>query len=322
MKIIHMDGLSKELKKFGRVQANVALSKLCTFGIGGPADYVLTTTETDELTHALSFLSGEGVDFLMLGGGSNVLFPDDGWRGVIIKNTSHAVHVAGKRISADAGVDLKNVVDAATRESLGGFEWAAGIPGTVGGAVRGNAGARYAFTGGEVKDSLTKAVAWHNGAVQEFSNSECAFSYRNSFFKQNPSTIVLSAEFELTSGNQGESLGMTQKIIIERRGKQAHYPSAGSFFKNVMLEQWQRAPEELPPRFLEYKKIAAGWLIEQAGCKGYTVGHAEISPIHANFIINRGGATAADVLAIVEHVTAKVYNAFGINLEPEVHIIK
>lgn len=114
----------------------------------------------------------------------------------------------------------------------------------------------------------------------------------------------------------------TQKIIAERRGKQPDLPSAGSFFKNVMLSEWKRDKSELPPRFLEYKKIAAGWLIEQVGLKGYKVGNAQVSETHGNFIVNNGEATQADVLAVVDKVVGEVYNRYEITLEPEVQIVK
>lgn len=315
-----MDALYKKLQSFGQVRVNAPLAKFSSFKIGGPADYLLIAVQNEALVNALNFLSAEGVDYFILGGGTNVLFSDDGWRGCVIVNKTSGRQVAGQKITADAGVELKLVVDAAQRASLAGFEWAAGIPGTVGGAVRGNAGARYAFTGGEIKDTLVRARVW-NGSVTEYANADCVFGYRDSVFKHS-SGVVLSVEIELKPGNVKESLAMTQKILVERRGKQPGKPSAGSFFKNVMLSVWPRDHAELPGRFLDYKKIAAGWLIEQAGLKGYRVGGAVVSPEHANFIVNLGGASGADVLAIVEVVTEKVYTTFGVTLEPEAQIVR
>lgn len=316
-----MNTLYSTLKKFGRVQANVPLAKLSTFNIGGPAEFVLTVTQTSALVSALTFLSGEGVDFFILGGGSNILFPDDGLPGVVIKNKSAQLTITGSTIYADAGVELKSVVEAATRAALTGFEWAAGIPGSVGGAIRGNAGARYAFTGGEMKDAVTSVAVWRGGEPTEFTAAQCAFGYRDSAFKQS-SDVVLGMTMALKPGNAAESLAMTQKIILERRSKQPPQSSAGSFFKNIFLDQWQRDPAELPERFLQFKKIAAGWLVEQAGCKGYTVGAAQVSTTHANFIVNCGGATQADVLAVQAHVTDAVFQKFGIQLEEEVMIVR
>lgn len=315
-----MNDLYKHLKSFGRARANASLAKFSSFNIGGPVDFLLTVSKNEELVKALNFLTGEGIEYFIMGGGSNVLFPDEGLRGVVIEVKSKELRIKNNIIEVEAGVKLSDVVSASIQAGLTGFEWAAGIPGTVGGAVRGNAGARYAFTGGELKDCITSVSAWRNGEVVELTNAECAFGYRDSIFKHEP-TVVLGMTITLKPGNKLESLKMTEKIIAERQSKQASDPSAGSFFKNVFLSEWKRDPKELPERFLNYKKIAAGWLIEQAGCKGYQVGQAMISPSHANFIINLGGATQADVLAIVEKVKTMVYNKFGIALEEEVRIV-
>ncbi len=315
-----MDYLYKQLKKWGRVKLNAALAKFCSFKVGGSADLLLTVASQENLVNALNFLSLEGQDFFILGGGSNVLFPDEGLRAVVIKVQDKKLQVKDEVITVAAGAELGVVVGAAVSAALGGFEWAAGIPGSVGGAVRGNAGARYAFTGGEMKDSIVSVLVWRSGEVLEIENKDCAFGYRDSVFKHS-NDVILSATIRLGPGTQRESLLMTQKIVAERRGKQSSEPSAGSFFKNVFLSEWKRDATELPERFIQYKKIAAGWLIEQAGLKGYRVGNAMISPEHANFIVNKGGATQAEVLAIVEEVKGRVYTTFGINLEPEVQII-
>ncbi|HLD60989.1 MAG TPA: hypothetical protein VJA27_02560, partial [Patescibacteria group bacterium] len=172
-----------------------------------------------------------------------------------------------------------------------------------------------------LKDCLTSVTVWRDGEVVELSNADCAFGYRESIFKHNRD-VILSMRIELKPGNKAESLVMTQKIIEERKGKHAKEPSAGSFFKNVFLTAWKRDPAELPERFRNYKKIAAGWLIEQTGIKGFRVGNAMVSKEHGNFIINLGGATQEDVLKIVEEVKGRVYNTFGVELEEEVQIMR
>lgn len=316
-----MDYIYKQLKNWGRVKINASLAKFNSFKIGGPADLLLVVDNQADLVSSLNFLAREGQDFFILGGGSNVLFPDDGLRGVVIKVQDKNLRVKNGLVETAAGVDLSVVVQASVKESLGGFEWAAGIPGSLGGAVRGNAGAHYAFTGGEIKDTLVSVSVWRDGEVLEIANKDCEFGYRDSIFKHN-NDVILGATIQLTPGNQAASLLMTQQIIVERTGKQSREPSAGSFFKNVFLSEWPRDPKELPERFIKYNKIAAGWLIEQAGLKGYQVGRAMISREHANFIVNVGGATQGDVLAIVDEVKGRVYNTFGINLEPEVQIVR
>lgn len=316
-----MDTLYSELKKYGHTRANVSLAKFTSFKIGGPAEFLVEVDDTDKLVQLLQLVSGEGLDYFILGGGSNLLLPDEGLPGVTICIKNQELRIQHNDVQVSAGVPLAKVVEAVTTHGLTGFEWAAGIPGTLGGAVRGNAGARYAFCGGEIKDSLVKVLVWQGNEVAVLANEDCRFGYRDSVFKHKKD-VVLSATFQLALSDKKEILGKTQKVIIERKGKHASEPSAGSFFKNVMLADWKRDTGELPPRFLEYKKIAAGWLIEQAGLKGYAVGGAMVSPNHANFIINMGSATQADVLAVVEVVRSRVYNTFGIHLEEEVQIVR
>lgn len=313
--------LSKQLREFGKVKANASLAKFSKFKIGGPAQFLVTVENVEKLAGLLGFVSGEGIPYFILGGGSNVLFPDDGFEGVVIKVKGEKPEVQGEVIEVSAGADLSSVVDTSVAAGLTGFEWAAGIPGSVGGAVRGNAGAHYKFAGGEMKDNVVSVTVWRSNEVLEIPNGECAFGYRDSIFKHN-GDVVLSTKIKLEPGNKQESVMTTQRIIAERRGKQPDLPSAGSFFKNVMLTEWKRDVNELPPRFLEYKKIAAGWLIEQVGLKGFRVGQAGVSLTHGNFIVNYGDATQSDVLAVVEKVMGEVYTTYGINLEPEVQIVK
>ena len=223
--------LYNKLKRFGRVRLNVLLAKLSNFKIGGPADIVIQVTATEKLVALLNYLSGEGVEFFILGGGSNVLLPDEGFQGVVVKVESRKSKVEGRRIEVEAGMDLGQLVQLSVENNLAGLEWAAGIPGTVGGAIRGNAGAHYAFTGGEIKDSLQTVEVWRDGEVVQLVPDDCRFGYRDSIFKHHPD-VILSACFNLQSGDDQESLLMTQKIIAERKGKQSSLPFAGSFFKN------------------------------------------------------------------------------------------
>lgn len=316
-----MEHIYQALKQFGKVKTNVLLAKVTTFKVGGPADVLVTITDRQKLAEALTFLSGEGIDFLILGGGANVLMPDEGFRGVVIRVACEKMTRDGMVVEADAGVTLGELVLFSIKENLAGLEWAAGIPGSLGGAVRGNAGARYAFCGGEIKDNAQEVIVWRDGELITLANADCAFGYRDSAFKHNRD-VILGARFVLQSGNAAEGLATTQKVLVERKGKHAAEPSAGSFFKNVPLAQWKQDEALLPERFLRYKKIAAGWLIEQCGLKGYTVGGAMVSHEHGNFIINHQGATQADVLAVVEQVKTKVYNQFNVTLEEEVQIIR
>ncbi|MBI5729044.1 MAG: UDP-N-acetylmuramate dehydrogenase [Candidatus Magasanikbacteria bacterium] len=312
-----MDSLYKELQQFGDVSLRKFLAKFTTFKIGGPADRYVEVTDTKKFTDLLNFLSGRGVDYFLLGGGSNVLLPDNGLRGVVIRVKTNKMTVDGNMIMAEAGVSFGAVVTKAVQQSLTGLEWATGLPGTVGGAVRGNAGA----VGGDIAHSVSKIKIWQDSEIVELTPDDCAFGYRDSMFKRS-TTVVLAAWFTLSPGNPRESLAVMQEILKKRAGHYPSYPSAGSFFKNIPLKDWPHPTSELPAAFVEAGRVPAGWITEQAGLKGLAVGGAMVSREHGNFLINHKDATQADVLALVEEIKAKVYNTSGVELEEEVQIVK
>ena len=318
---MYSSGLDKQLKEYGKVKVNTSTAKLTTFRIGGKADFLIEVDEIDRLVALLNFLVAEGVNYFFLGGGSNILFPDDGIRGVVIRFRGAKINVEECALEAESGASLAAVSNVAIKNSLTGLEWFAGIPGTIGGAVRGNAGARYEFTGGEIKDTLTKVEVWRDGEVLELANQECAFGYRESVFKRN-NDIVLRAWFNLAKGDAQKSLATIQEILNLRRGKHPGAPSAGSFFKNLVIEKWKNDTKDLPEIYVKRGKIPAFWLIAQVDIKGFTIGGAKVSEEHGNFLINFNNATQADVLAVVEEVKSRVYNKFGVELEEEVNVIK
>lgn len=311
-----MDGLYKALKEFGDVKINVTLAKFTTFKIGGPAALVVEVTDTQKLAALLSFLSAEGQEYFVLGGGSNVLLPDDGLQKVVIRIRTNALAIDGDMIEAEAGVLFGAVSTASVKNNLTGLEWSAGLPGTVGGAVRGNAGAM----GGETKDVLERVIVWRDGEVLELRPEDCNFSYRESIFKHN-NDVILKAWFRLSPGDTKKSLAVMQDIVKKRNGHYPPFPSGGSFFKNVMLKNWTGTTEGLPDAFIEQGRVPAGWLTDLCGLKGFTIGGAMVSKEHGNFLINYKNATQADVLRIVEEVKTKVYTKFNVELEEEVHII-
>ncbi|OGH84751.1 MAG: UDP-N-acetylenolpyruvoylglucosamine reductase [Candidatus Magasanikbacteria bacterium RIFOXYA2_FULL_44_8] len=311
-----MDSLYKQLKNFGAVKINVPMSKHTTFNIGGPAHLYVVVEETTKLVGLLNFLSGEGVMYFILGGGSNLLFADDEYEGTVIKIATDKIAASGDTIIVDAGVALGAVVNLATQNSLAGLEWAAGIPGTVGGAVRGNAGA----FGGATADSLEKIIVWRDGEVLELAPSECEFGYRDSAFKHNED-VILSAVFKMVVGDKQKILAKFQENVKYRSTRFPPYPCAGSFFKNLDLANYVGDKSILPEKFLQVGKVGAAWFIEQAGMKGSAHGGAKVSDEHANFIVNWNNATQSDVLIVVEKVKEAVYNKFGVELEPEVQIV-
>lgn len=293
------------------------MSKYTTFHIGGSVQFLIEVKETEKLIELLNFLSGEGVPFFILGGGSNVLWQDDEWEGVVVKLETRNVKLETQAIVAEAGASFAAVVMSAVQQNLAGLEWAAGMPGTVGGAVRGNAGAMESDT----SKSIEKIEVWRDGEVIVLQPEECAYGYRDSAFKQN-TDVVLRAWFKTRPGDKIALLQTMQAIIKGRNGKYPAAPSAGSFFKNIDLNTWPGDKTKLPAKFLETGKVPAGWINEQNGLKGYAVGGAKVSNEHGNFLINFDKATQADILAVVEEVQKRVYDTFGTQLEPEVQIMK
>lgn len=273
-----------------------------TFRIGGPAAFYLVPEQAEEVKKAIVFANERELPFLTIGRGSNILFPDEGYDGVVIevgRGMEHIELMDDGRIRAAAGTGVGALAAAAARESLSGLEFASGIPGTLGGAVTMNAGAY----GGEIRDCLVSATVLDaDGAIQELEKDELELGYRTSVI-QKKGYIVLEALFQMKEGDRRAIQQRMREMNESRRQKQPlEYPSAGSTFKR---------PEG----------NFAGKLIEDAGLRGYRVGDAQVSEKHCGFVINRGNATAAQVRELVAHVQEKVFQMSGIKLEPEVKII-
>lgn len=277
------------------------MDKHTTFKIGGPADFFVTPKDTSEVCEIVELCRQKGVEYTILGNGSNVLVSDAGYRGVIIqlqKNICN-IRVNGSRIYADCGALLSKIAAEALKSSLAGFEFASGIPGTLGGAILMNAGAY----GGEMKDVLISADVFKPGeGIVEIKADELSLGYRTSIIKK-MNWIVLSAVIELAEGDADEIKAKTQQLKEERCAKQPlDIPSAGSAFKR---------PEG----------NFAGKLIMEAGLRGYSIGGAAVSEKHCGFLVNKGGATASDMRRLFKEVTDKVRRQSGVKLEPEVRFI-
>ena len=274
-----------------------------TFRIGGAAKYFAVPKNEEEIMEAVDFAIVKDLPYYILGKGSNVLFADEGYSGVIIEigaGMEKVERIGDTGIRAQAGVSLSALAAFAAREGLSGLEFAAGIPGTLGGAVTMNAGAY----GGEMKDVIVSAkVMDEEGIVRKLSCEELELGYRTSIV-QKKQLVVLEAEFLLNPGTTEEIQNTMKELNAKRREKQPlEYPSAGSTFKR---------PEG----------YFAGKLIEDAGLRGYRVGDAQVSEKHCGFVVNRGNATCAEVLQMIEEVQKKVKEQFGVQLEPEVRIIR
>lgn len=269
-----------------------------TFRVGGPADYFVEAQNTQEIEEIVALCKDEEIPYYILGNGSNLLVGDKGYHGVIIQiyKEMNEVTVEDDIIRAQAGALLSKVASTALNESLTGFEFAAGIPGTLGGAVVMNAGAY----GGELKDVLLDAtVLTEDGRIQVLSNEELELGYRTSIVAR-MGFIVLEARIQLRPGNPVEIKDQMDEWKEQRVTKQPlEYPSAGSTFKR---------PEG----------YFAGKLIQDAGLRGFRVGDAQVSEKHCGFVVNRGNATAAEIVDLMQQISKKVEEQFHVTLEPEV----
>lgn len=304
------------------IKENVPLASLTTFNIGGSAQYFADVKTESEIQEALLWAREKGVRFLILSGGSNALVPDEGLAELVIHITSGAFSITGHELTADAGCNLLELIRAAGERDLGGWEKLAGIPGTIGGAVRGNAGA----FGTEIKDLPVKVRALNSATaeIREFQNADCDFSYRHSFFKDNPEWIITNVAIQLQSIPRTEGRRLIEGTIAEREKRHLqNVQAAGSYFMNPV------APRNVQEMFEKEKgvparlgRVPAGWLIEKAGMKGAKVGDAIASLQHPNYIVNEGHATACDVRKLAENVRKAVREKFGVELQEEAVILQ
>ncbi len=306
-----------------KIEENITLGQFTTFRIGGPAKFLVRVKTEEDLQQAVSWAKEKHEKIFFLGGGSNILFMDEGFAGLVIKLENDKLEVLlDEQILVGAGVSLGKLVNKSVAKSLTGLEWAAGIPGTVGGAVRGNAGA----FGPEMKDSVVKVKFFDTEKEKlelvEISLEECQFDYRSSLFKQNPNLIVWEVLLQLKKGKTAHSILEIKDILDKRNSKHPPHPSAGSIFKNPIVSKEVREKFELDKETASRGgKVPAGWLVECCGLKGTRIGGAMISEQQANFIFNLGNATAADVLSLISLAKTKVRNKYKTKLEEEVQIV-
>ena len=284
-----------------RVFTEEAMSQHTTFKIGGPADYFLMPDKGEDVGRVIKICKEKEIPYFILGNGSNLLVGDGGYRGAVIQiyRNMSSVTVEGNEITAQAGALLSAVAAAAKNASLTGFEFAGGIPGTIGGAVVMNAGAY----GGEMKDVLTEVTVMNaEGDIFTLPTEELELGYRTSIIKT-AGYIVLEAKIRLKEGDPEVIRETMKDLTIRRTTKQPlEYPSAGSTFKR---------PEG----------YFAGKLIMDSGLRGYQIGGARVSDKHCGFVINAGDATAQDVVALMDNVRDIVYKKYGVTLEPEVKFL-
>ncbi len=292
-----------------RLLVDEPLSAHTSYRIGGPADLFVTVEDQDELCRIVTLAREYQVPYFLLGSGTNILVSDKGIRGLVIENRARGSRLEVREeeaiLQAEAGALLKDLAEKSVQHGLAGLEWAVGIPGTVGGAVVGNAGAY----GGYVSDVLIQvAILQADGEIQELGAEEVEFGYRTSRFKAAnckrgaASPVILTAQFRLHPESVKALRERMAEYTRQREARQPGEPSAGSVFKRTA-------------------QYPAGFLIEQAGLKGKRIGDAQISPKHANFIVNLGQAKASDVKALIDMAREAVLKQFGIELELEQELV-
>ena len=282
----------------GKINLNHSLASYTSMKVGGPADYFLEPKDKADLVAIVRFFQQNNFPYMMIGRGSNMIIHDDGIRGAVISLESGLTRVAleDELVMAESGARLTKLVDFCIQNSLGGLEWAAGIPASVGGAIVMNAGAHE----NEIKDSLVDVDALRGGSVVRVRKEDAGFAYRTSSFVKD---VVLSGRFRLAKADKEEILKRKSELIARRNATQPlSLPNSGSMFKN-------------PPGTFAAK------LIEQAGLKGKRIGGVQISEKHSNFMVNLGDARAEDVVRLIDLARRTIYQNAGILLELEVKLV-
>jgi UDP-N-acetylmuramate dehydrogenase len=304
------------------IKEDISLAPLTSFRIGGNAKYYIEVVSLEELKEALVFAEEKKLDFYMLGGGTNLLVSDKGFDGVIIRIKMNKITISDNVLEAEAGVPLIKAINTAAENGLSGMEKMAGIPGTVGGGARGNVGA----FGTEMKSCIktVKAFDVEKKELVSFENENCNFTYRSSIFKENKSLVVVSVVINLNKGDVSEIKKLTMDTIMMRASKGLHgVKSAGSFFMNPVTDNAKLLSdfEKEKGMVARNNTLPAGWVIEQAGLMGKEIGGAQISELHANYLINAGEASSDDVIMLESYVKQQVRDQFGIQLQEEVNYL-
>ena len=302
-----------------KVIHNALLSDYTRFGIGGPVDTLIDVPDETSFLETVRDLKISGTPFELIGGGSNLLAADEGYRGVILRYTADGISLDDTIVRAGAGALLQTVVDFTIDHGLAGIHTMTGIPGWVGGAIYGNAGAY-----GRSIDQSVLSVRYFDGeCVRSANNAQCEFRYRESTFKDHKGWIVFSTDLQLTPGDAGALQAKAGEILSIRNAK---YPPtmkcAGSIFKNLILAELpEHVRRQIPEDRVLGGKVPSAWFLEQIGAKGMRLGDIRVADYHANLIYNDGRGKAADVRAIVCDLKDRVRDRYGFELEEEVQYL-
>jgi UDP-N-acetylmuramate dehydrogenase len=296
-----------------QVSRGAPLARYTRFGIGGPAEIYAETESVEAFVSALLAARASGLPCVVIGGGTNLIVSDAGFAGIVLRFTAHEIRVKGDRIAADAGAELLGVIDFAIAQGLRGIETLAGIPGSFGAAVYGNAGAY-----GHAMSEVVEAVRFFDGeCVRVYGSAECEFHYRESIFKRHKEWIIFSARLALMPASAAELRRAADEIVATRNQKfPPEMKCAGSVFKNLIFAELPpKAAAQVPERVIREGKVPAAYFLEQAGAKGQARGDIRVADYHANLIYNAGGGTARDLRALIADLKARVNARFGLDLE-------
>lgn len=304
-----------------RIKTNIELRNITSFKIGGSAKFYVEITDKQALFDTLNWAKENNEKIFILGGGSNILVNDRGVNGLVVKIQNDSLQTFNSRIVADSGVSLGKVVNAALDHGLSGLEWATGIPGSFGGAIRGNAGA----FGRSLAESIEVVNVFDLKRQRfiEMSNEDCRFVYRDSIFKDHDNHIIWSAAIKLNTSERDVIKDKMNDNLSQRLKNNPHEPSAGCIFKNLDLDYVKDINADLADdarekNTLRGNKISAGWIIEKLDLKGKQIGGAKVSDEHANFIINTGKATSEDVAMLISFIKQQARTKYGIQLQEEI----
>jgi UDP-N-acetylmuramate dehydrogenase len=295
------------------------LSLHTRFGLGGNADMYAETESAEAFVAALAAARETAVDVVVIGDGANLIVSDDGFRGLVLRYRAAGIRSEGSSVWADAGASLQALVDFTVERGLAGLETLAGIPGSVGAAVYGNAGAY----GHSISERIASVRFFDGSEVRALANPECRFQYRDSLFKNHKQWTVLSAEFRLDPADSATLL-RTAADIVETRNRK--FPltlkCAGSIFKNLLVKDLpDGVASQVPEAAVREGKVPAAWFLEAVGAKSAHRGDVRVADYHANLIYNAGGGTAADLRALIGELKARVRERFGLQLEEEVQYV-
>ena len=295
------------------------LSRYTRFAIGGPADIYAETSGAEAFIAALHVAKESGENYVVIGGGTNLIVSDEGFRGIVLRFTARRILAAEDRVVADSGAVLQDLVDFTVERGLKGLETLAGIPGSVGAAVYGNAGAY-----GHSISERVRTVRFYDGAdVCIFDNAACEFQYRESIFKRHKDWIIFSTELVMRRADAAELRKISGDIVEVRNEKfPVTMKCAGSIFKNLLIAELPDGlAAKVPTRVIREGKVPAAYFLEEVGAKGMTRGDIHVATYHANLIYNAGGGTAADLRALIAELKARVEQKFGFELEEEVQYV-